>query len=381
VTGSLVALGTGGVLLASFAGATTPAAEQPASDQVTLCHATGSATNPYVEITIDAAGAYNGHYRIHEDDVIPAFTYNGMNLTAKGNQALLKTGCKAVTPTSTTTTTSNDKVTLCHATGSATNPYVEITVDAAGAYNGHYRIHEDDVIPPFTYNGMNLTAKGNQALLKTGCKAVTPTSTTTTTSTSRTTTTKAPPNDRVTLCHATGSATNPYVEITVDAAGAYNGHYRIHEDDVIPPFTYNGMNLTAKGHQALLNTGCKAVTPTTTSSTTSRSVPAVPGGGSGGNGPAGPVPGGPVGPGNGGAAVQGPGSGGGNGAGQVENGQSSGGSGSATSNGSSSGPIPNGVNAGQQAVSEWQLPLGVALIALGASGLLVLPYLRKRRAS
>lgn len=40
----------------------------------------------------------------------------------------------------------NDKVTLCHATGSATNPYVLITVAAAGATNGHAK-HEGDIIP------------------------------------------------------------------------------------------------------------------------------------------------------------------------------------------------------------------------------------------
>jgi hypothetical protein len=40
----------------------------------------------------------------------------------------------------------NDKITLCHATGSATNPYVEITVAAAGVANGHAR-HAGDIIP------------------------------------------------------------------------------------------------------------------------------------------------------------------------------------------------------------------------------------------
>ncbi|HUF38131.1 MAG TPA: DUF5666 domain-containing protein, partial [Anaerolineales bacterium] len=40
----------------------------------------------------------------------------------------------------------NDKVTLCHATGSATNPYVEITVSVQGATNGHAG-HSGDIIP------------------------------------------------------------------------------------------------------------------------------------------------------------------------------------------------------------------------------------------
>jgi hypothetical protein len=40
----------------------------------------------------------------------------------------------------------DDKITLCHATGSATNPYVEITVSVAGATNGHAQ-HPGDIIP------------------------------------------------------------------------------------------------------------------------------------------------------------------------------------------------------------------------------------------
>ena len=49
----------------------------------------------------------------------------------------------------------------------------------------------------------------------------------------------------VTLCHATGSSTNPYVMITVDVAGAFHAHVNQHDDDhpgedIIPPFTYQG---------------------------------------------------------------------------------------------------------------------------------------------
>ncbi|MBP1701806.1 MAG: hypothetical protein H6Q38_913 [Chloroflexi bacterium] len=40
----------------------------------------------------------------------------------------------------------NGKITLCHATGSATNPYVEITVSVAGATHGHAK-HLGDIIP------------------------------------------------------------------------------------------------------------------------------------------------------------------------------------------------------------------------------------------
>jgi len=58
----------------------------------------------------------------------------------------------------------------------------------------------------------------------------------------------------VTLCHATHSDTNPYVTITVNAAGAFNGHLgatgpiwdpnlkseHISWGDIIPPFIFSG---------------------------------------------------------------------------------------------------------------------------------------------
>jgi len=79
-TGTLLAAGLSAgslFLLASPASAST---EDP--QFVTLCHATGSSKNPYVVITVDVAGAVNGHYKQHDDDqpgddIIPSFTYQG----------------------------------------------------------------------------------------------------------------------------------------------------------------------------------------------------------------------------------------------------------------------------------------------------------------
>lgn len=74
-----------------------------ASNQVSICHATSSAKNPYVLIHPAAAGVYNGHMG-HQDarDVIPPFTYKGVtysqNWDADG-QALFANGCKPVVTT------------------------------------------------------------------------------------------------------------------------------------------------------------------------------------------------------------------------------------------------------------------------------------------
>lgn len=85
--------------------------------------------------------------------------------------------------------------------------------------------------------------------------------------------------DKVTLCHATGSSTNPFVEITVNANGAIHGHAGSdHQDgrDIIPPFSYNdhgktvqfpGQNYDAKGKATLAN-GCRVPSTTTTGTTT-----------------------------------------------------------------------------------------------------------------
>jgi hypothetical protein len=85
---------------------------------------------------------------------------------------------------------------------------------------------------------------------------------------------------RHTICHATGSSTNPYVVITPAKAGVYNGHYGGHHQgarDIIPPMQYDAdwdgdfetysQNWDSEG-QAIFNNGCE--------------VPG--GGGGGGNG-------------------------------------------------------------------------------------------------
>jgi hypothetical protein len=76
------------------------------------------------------------------------------------------------------------------------------------------------------------------------------------------------PHNKVTICHATGSSKNPFVQISVNANGSVSGHAGSkHQNgrDIIPPFDYNdngtvktfpGQNWNAQG-QATFNNDCK----------------------------------------------------------------------------------------------------------------------------
>ena len=144
--------------------------------KITICHATGSETNPFDEITVSVNGL-NGHGK-HEGDIIP----------------VPEEGC----PTSPEEEVNNAKTTICHATGDETNPYDEITASVNGL-NGHDQ-HEGDINP----------------VPESGC----PTSPVEVS------------DNKVTICHATSSKTNPYNEITVSVNGL-DGHGK-HEGDIIP---------------------------------------------------------------------------------------------------------------------------------------------------
>ena len=70
---------------------------------------------------------------------------------------------------------------------------------------------------------------------------------------------------KITICHATGSETNPFVVITIALQGL-NGHANANHqlsEDIIPPNDGNivpaGQNWTAEG-QATFNNGCVPVT-------------------------------------------------------------------------------------------------------------------------
>ena len=90
--------------------------------------------------------------------------------------------------------------------------------------------------------------------------------------------TAAPPSHKVTICHATHSATNPYVAITVDVSSAgeaqsLRGH-REHSDDVIPTFVYDGVTYPGQNDQSVLAGGCNVSQTTSTQSTAAETTTA-----------------------------------------------------------------------------------------------------------
>ncbi|WP_034386478.1 hypothetical protein [Deinococcus sp. YIM 77859] len=116
------------------------------NDKVSLCHRTGSETNPYVSIMVsrNALNAHGEHGDVSASadgscPTGPATSAGGGNTNGGGVNApqpatgnmngAAKAGGQAAV-------NGNDKVSLCHRTGSETNSYVSITV-SRNALNAH----------------------------------------------------------------------------------------------------------------------------------------------------------------------------------------------------------------------------------------------------
>ena len=107
----LIALAAFVALLVGVVGAGSTA--DAAADKVTICHATSSEKNPYVLITVNRSsvdGEGKNDHTSHEDDIIPAPAEGCPDGSTPGE---------------------NDKVDICHVTGSETNPVLEKDVPEA----------------------------------------------------------------------------------------------------------------------------------------------------------------------------------------------------------------------------------------------------------
>lgn len=132
-------LATAGIAGIALIGVTAPANAGDKGDdddkKVSICHATGSETNPYVHITVsENALNGNGGHASHEGDLIPAPAY----------------GCPGGKDDDDDDSGHGpDKVTICHATGSEKNPYVVITIPEKAWWNGHKDGHNGraDIYP------------------------------------------------------------------------------------------------------------------------------------------------------------------------------------------------------------------------------------------
>ena len=130
-------LAAAGIAGLALLGISAPANAGP-DDKISICHATGSESNPYVEITISENGL-NGHYAqgVHDGDIVPA-PAGGCPGGDNGDHDGDDHGC-----------TDSKKVTICHATGSEKNPYVVITIAEQAWLNGHKDGHNGkaDIYP------------------------------------------------------------------------------------------------------------------------------------------------------------------------------------------------------------------------------------------
>jgi hypothetical protein len=193
-------------------------AAQAATGTLSICHATGDAASPYEEMTIEVAALLE--HADHANDLIPA--------PADGCPSEVQTGAN------------DGKLEICHATGSANNPYEEIRIDFNGL-RGHLN-HAGDIIPapadgcpsrPLTTGtpGTLTETMTPATLTETPTPTLTETPAGAETATVVATATVAA-SGTITICHATGSKKNPYVEITVSVNGL-NGHGK-HKGDIIP---------------------------------------------------------------------------------------------------------------------------------------------------
>jgi uncharacterized repeat protein (TIGR01451 family) len=299
VTKRSLALALGAAGLAASAGLAAAALHQGPDipivrdpTKVTICHATASETNPYVQEQVDDDSIVKEGHGDHPDDIIPPFSYEedgetqhypGKNWNAAG-EAILLNGCNVPEPPKPTPPPAlpiqplvkcvdNNGPTFTAIFGYS-NPNTEAVTLAAGSGDNSIEpggnLGQPSTFQPGTVesavtvtgdSGSNITWRVTYGGATSSASATA----------SFPTHCSASPPTKVTICHATSSDQNPYDQISVDDDSIVkeNGHDS-HPKDIIPPFDYvadgvtkhyEGKNWNDAG-MAIWNNGCNVPGPT-----------------------------------------------------------------------------------------------------------------------
>jgi CHRD domain len=138
----------GAVVTAQGEGAATHAAAAPS--KLTICHETGSTSNPWRRITVSSRAMANP--KSQSGKLLRAHLRHTGDAVVVGTAA-----CPSVSATPAPTSTPATKITICHKTGSDANPYRRITISSRAISNpssasgkllrGHMR-HTGDLLLP-----------------------------------------------------------------------------------------------------------------------------------------------------------------------------------------------------------------------------------------
>jgi hypothetical protein len=138
----------GAVVTAQGEGAATQAAAAPS--KLTICHETGSASNPWRRITVSSRAMANP--KSQSGKTLRAHLRHTGDAVIAGTAA-----CPSASATPAPTSTPATKITICHKTGTDANPYRRITISSRAVANpssasgkllrGHMR-HTGDLLMP-----------------------------------------------------------------------------------------------------------------------------------------------------------------------------------------------------------------------------------------